>query len=181
MKFYRTTLLLLLLSFCFTSTNAQQSTTVWREYPFMVKRTEVPATLASKDLEITLQLDGLQPLDFINVRPKERNFGVTGGVVRKGIERGIQTGGNLSASCATLSTDTLTFVRPAVFQDPVFLHIEIPEGARVKIIMDGKVMLNASITDPIAFRNGEVLEGRSNAAGAMFHAAVAGPVNVVQK
>ncbi|MBL8151252.1 MAG: hypothetical protein JNN15_15120 [Blastocatellia bacterium] len=88
MKIYRTTLLLLLLSVCFTSTNAQQSTT-WCEYPFMLKRAEIAAIAASKDLERTLQLDGLQPLDFINVRPKERNFGVTGRVVRKGIERGI--------------------------------------------------------------------------------------------
>lgn len=147
-------------------------------FPFLRKETTVTP---DKDLQIILYLDGMQPLDFVSVLPKEKKFAVTAGIVSEWSEKsGFHSTGELPETSLKISGHTLSFTRPEA-EGRVFLHIQIPEGAQVRVVTDGKVLLDEAISNSVGIRNGQLQEGALGVAGTVFLASINSRPNQVQQ
>ncbi|MDQ1522387.1 MAG: hypothetical protein QOE47_311 [Pyrinomonadaceae bacterium] len=120
---------------------------------------------------ITLRLDGLQPTDYVNLRPTGKSeIEVTAGLMVQKSEKP-QTEATedkrLPESSLEVTTDTIAFTRPQV-AGVVVLDVELPSGSQTSAILDGEVILNAALREPISIKGREVGQGAKNTATAVL-------------
>src|SRR6266404_7369666 len=121
--------------------------------------------------EIIIRLYGLQPADLVNIRPKAASLSVSAGTLvrstrlheRTPYERipyeAVSPGSPLPDAALEVTSGQVIFFRPTASDNIVFLDIEIPLRARVRVLQDDELVLKASLTEPLALRDREWGEG----------------------
>ncbi len=134
--------------------------------------------------EITIRLYGLQPVDLVNIRPKAATLSVSAGTLVKSTRisaripqekipyDAVSPGSPLPDSSLEVTSAQVTFFRPTVLDNIVFLDIEVPLRARVRVMEDDELVLRASLTEPLALRDREWGEGALGVPGAAMRAAM---------
>lgn len=134
--------------------------------------------------EITIRLYGLQPVDLVNIRPKAATLSVSAGTLVKSTRisaripqekipyEAVSPGSPLPDSSLEVTSGQVTFFRPIVLDNIVFLDIEVPLRARVRVMEDDELVLRASLTEPLALRDREWGEGALGVPGAAMRAAM---------
>jgi hypothetical protein len=167
---------------CFVMASANGQMTQRRLLQKRVTSIEASAASAAK-ARITIRLNGLQPADFINIRPGKQMVGSAGAIAKgtqpvPGLDAqrtfqmdALTAGDPLPDSSLEVTPDVITFTRP--FSDStIFLDIEIPAQCSVRVVVDGKSVLRASLRRPLAFRNKEWGEGALGIPGTAMRAAL---------
>jgi hypothetical protein len=166
--------------------------------PFTVEGQEAPQTfrgsirLLSKRVElgahemVRLRLEGMAHNDLVVLRSHGREMRIVGGVYLGTPLRGGRGEAHLlpalvqslPARYAPLPDETLqvtgaevVFQRPAALSGVVFLDISVPEGVRVYLEMNGRLVLDAKVSIPLAFSEGRVQPGPRRAAETMMRVA----------
>jgi len=85
----------------------------------------------------------------------------------------IGAGQSLDESSLAVTPNLVTFVRTSPRTDMVFLDIEVPARARIRVIADGKTILRATIKQPISLHDQEWFTGSSNLSGTISRAGLA--------
>jgi hypothetical protein len=137
-------------------------------------------------LDIAIRLYNLQPADFVNIRPKGTRLAASAGALTKTLQtpaiepsyrsfpiEAITPGPALPESSLEVKPAEVTFTRPSLSSDVVFLDLEVPTGARIEVIADGELVLRASPRRPLSFRNREWGEGALGIPGTTVRAAMA--------
>lgn len=129
--------------------------------------------------DITVRLYGLQTGDLINIRPKAARIAASAGTVVKAIRSyekipfdAVSPGAPPPETALEVTSDTVTFSRPTLFDGVVFLDIEVPLRARVQVWRDDELVLRASLTQPLSFRDREWQEGALGISGTAMRAAI---------
>jgi hypothetical protein len=134
--------------------------------------------------EITIRLYGLQPVDLVNIRQKAASLSVSAGTLvrstrlyeRTPYERlhyeAVSPGSPLPDAALEVTSGQVIFFRPTVSDDIVFLDIEIPLRARVRVLQDDELVLKASLTEPLALRDREWGEGALGVPGTAMRSAM---------
>jgi hypothetical protein len=132
--------------------------------------------------QITIRLTGLHPADFINFRPGTQLIASAGTLVKgeqpvPGLDaqrsfsmEALKPGETPPDAALEVAPAEVRFTRPAS-GDIVFLDIQVPERARVRVIADGKLVLKALVHQPLAFRNQGWGEGALGIPGTAMRAA----------
>ncbi len=131
--------------------------------------------------EISIRLIGLQPSDFVNIRPKdEARVAVAGGTLLRTTHSNqsafstsshLKTGIPLTDSSLEVSRNIVTFNRPMVLDQIVFLDIQVPRGIPIEVFVDGESILKASLKQPLSLQNREWGQGALGVPGALTRAA----------
>ncbi len=121
---------------------------------------------------VTLRLDGLQPADYINIRPTEKSeIEVTAGLLVQKPEKTDNAATEekrLPESSLEVTTDTIAFTRPQMTGD-VVLDVTLPSGSQTSAILDGEVVLNAAaLQEPVSIKGHEVTRGANDTATAVL-------------
>jgi hypothetical protein len=120
---------------------------------------------------VTLRLDGLQPTDHVNIRPtKKSEIGVTAGLLaakQEKADNAATEGKRLPESSLEVTTDTIAFTRPQT-AGVVVLDVELPSGSQTSAILDGEVVLNDALREPVSIKGREVGKGARNTADAVL-------------
>jgi len=154
--------------------------------PFIVEGQEAPQTfhgsirLLSKRVElgahkmVRLRLEGMAHNDLVVLRSHGREMRIVGGVYLGTPLRGGRSEASLlpalvqslPARYAPLPEKALrvngadvVFQRPAALSGVIFLDISVPEGVRVYLEMNGRLVLDAEVSVPLAFSEGRVQAG----------------------
>lgn len=105
--------------------------------------------------EITIRLYGLQPVDLVNIRPKAATLSVSAGTLVKSTRisaripqekipyEAVSPGSPLPDSSLEVTSGQVTFFRPIVLDNIVFLDIEVPLRARVRVMEDDELVLRS--------------------------------------
>lgn len=123
--------------------------------------------------DITITCDGMQPLDFINVRPvAERQVIARAASLQPCHDcsvpvTGVKEGVLLPDSSLAVTANSVQFTRPSAPGEAAFLDVGIPAGSRVSLAVNGKSILNAALTSPVAYRNQGVEVGANTTSAAM--------------
>ncbi len=171
----------------------QQSSHPGRQFvPLLRKSTDIAkaSTMPGTSSQVTIRLNGLQATDFVNIRPKVQDqVSVAAGTLIRTVHPGghierpfqaIRPGTPLSESSLKTATNSIVFDRPVVLDQIVFLDIEVPHNAKVRIIVNGETTLKASLRQPLSFHNQEWGEGASSTAMTLTQAAGLSPENTAQ-
>lgn len=130
---------------------------------------------------ITISLQGLQPTDLVNIRPADGNrLEVAAGTLEKSaaLQRTsmpvetMQSGPAPPDSAMEVTPTMVYFTRQASHGNVVFLDIQVPRRVQVRVQLDGKTILKASLRQPLSLRNQEWGQGASNSSGAIMQAAM---------
>jgi hypothetical protein len=130
---------------------------------------------------ITIRLRGLQPTDLVNIRPADRNqLEVAAGALVKsaGLQRSsmpvepMEPGPALPDSAMEVTPAMVDFTRQPSHGYIVFVDIQVPRRLQVRVELDGKTILKASLRQPLSLRNQEWGQGASNSSGAIMQAAM---------
>ncbi|HXG63863.1 MAG TPA: hypothetical protein VNO70_02080 [Blastocatellia bacterium] len=138
--------------------------------------------------DVAIRLYNLQPTDFVNIRPKEGRLAASAGALMKTLRtpasipselsyrsfpiETIAPGPMLPESSLEVKPAEVTFVRPALSNNIVFLDLEVPTGARIQVFVDGELVLRASLRRPLSLRNQEWGEGALGIPGTAVRAAM---------
>jgi len=129
---------------------------------------------------LTIRLNGLRASDLINIRPAGSQVSATAGTLSKTarlqgviVSEPIGPGQSLDESALSVTPNVVTFMRTSLTTDMVFLDIEAPARARIRVIADGKTILRATIKHPISLHNQEWFTGSSNLSGTISRAGLA--------
>lgn len=129
---------------------------------------------------ITIRLAGIQPDDFINIRPRdEAKIAVAGGTLLKGdftldfkvAGIPVKPGVPLPDSALNVSTTAVRFDRPPDSNQTVFLDIQIPSGALAEVLVDGERLLKSALKQPLSLQNKNWGYGALNTLETMVRAA----------
>lgn len=131
--------------------------------------------------EIVVRLDRLQPADLINIRTSGHQVSAAAGALTKAARllqgnvptEAIEPAQPPDESALTVTSDAITFVRAAPIHEMLFLDIIVPEGARIRVLADGKTLLRASLKNPLSLYNGEWFQGVSSLAAIASRAGLA--------
>lgn len=146
------------------------------------KNMRTDSAVAAKST-ITVRLNALEPRDFVNIRPGTQLTASTGTLSKDfeavpGLDpqrtfpvEQMKAGNPPPDSSLEVTSDAITFARP-FSANIVFLDVQVPNHARVRVIVDGKTVLRASLTQPLAFRNQEWGEGALGIPGTVMRAAM---------
>lgn len=147
------------------------------------------ATLKSGQPKVTIRLNNVQDGDLVNIRPVESRVAAAVGTLRKTaqLQNGMASepiipGPTIHESALVVTPSMLTFARTAPTRDMVFLDIEVPAGAEVRVIADGKTILRAKMKRPLSLYNNEWFPGSATRAGTISRAGIAlsGHGNILQ-
>lgn len=120
---------------------------------------------------VTLRLEGLQPTDYVNIRPTGKSeIEVTAGLMVAKPEKAdnaASEGKRLPESSLEVTADTIAFTRPQM-AGVVVLDVELPSGSQTSAIVDGEVVLNDALREPISIKGREVGQGARNTADAVL-------------
>jgi len=136
------------------------------------KRVKLERAAGGASPFVTLRLDGLQPTDYVNIRPTERSeIEVTAGLL---VPKSKKTGDaptdekRLPESSLEVTKDTIAFTRPQM-EGAVVLDVELPSGSQTSAILDGEVVLNvAALQEPLSIKGREVRQGAKDTATAVL-------------
>lgn len=137
---------------------------------------------------VTIRLDGLQSEDLVNIRPRKGSLvEAAAGTFKRGLQpqgtaapvKGVEPGQPLPDSALSVTPGLLAFVRPPDLAGIVFLDIQVPARARVRVLLNGDVVLKAALLNPLSFRNKEWGLGASTTSGAIMQAVMPSSVRSV--
>lgn len=137
---------------------------------------------------VTVRLDGLQSEDLVNIRPRKGpRVEAAAGTFRRALQpqgtvapiKGVEPGQPLPDSALSVTPGLLAFVRPPDLASTVFLDIQVPAGARVRVLLNGDVVLKAALLNPLSFRNKEWGLGAATTSGAIMQAVMPSSVRSV--
>jgi hypothetical protein len=143
-----------------------------------IAEVQVRPTNASR-LRITIRLQGLQPTDLVNIRPTDGNrLEVSAGALVKsaGLKRSstpvdtMEPGQALPDSAVEVTSSIVNFTRQPSHGDIVFVDIQVPHCVPVRVELDGKTILKASLRQPLSLRNKEWGQGAPSSSGAIMQA-----------
>ncbi len=175
----------LLVSTFFTYVLATQNTApANRQFiPLLRKKADVVQAKISDATrpKVTIRLNDLQPTDFVNLRPETGSqISVAVGTLEKTIQPGetfslyhhsLKAGTPLPDSSLEVANDGVTFNRPAVAGEVVFLDVQVPRNVKVRVIVNGEKVLSAALQQPLLFHDQEWEQGSPNASGTFGRAA----------
>lgn len=134
-----------------------------RSGELLSKRVEVKAAEA-----VRLVCEGMAEDDLVVIRSRGKDVWIVGGVYRGAPFRRETQGSQPFSlfpllSYAPLPEDALevhgaeiVFRRPLALRGVVFLDISVPEGARVQWMVNGRAILDASVSEPLSFSGGRL-------------------------
>lgn len=129
------------------------------------KKREVSKKGERDGLPLSIQINGVQPSDYVNIRPTEKSqIEVTAGTVIATDMARARPGEQLPDSALDMSDNSLTFTRPASAEGSVFLDVQVPSGLQVQVTFDGITILSALLREPVSFRGKQLGTGSANAA-----------------
>jgi hypothetical protein len=143
-----------------------------------IAEVQVKPTSAARQ-RITIRLLGLQPTDLVNIRPADGNrLEVAAGALVKSAElqrssmpvETMEPGPALPDSAMEVTPSIVTFTRQASHGNIVFVDIQVPHRVQVRVELDGKTILKASLRQPLSLRNQEWGQGASSSSGAIMQA-----------
>lgn len=159
----------------FSQTKSEQIQFKW---PTLFKETPVAETVTPS---ITIRLDHLQAEDMVNILPKGRGrIACTAATFTPGNPEGqtfldkVKPGTTPSSNSLSVDQSNVNFVRPTSkksLEDTAILNIQVPEQAKISVLLDGNLVLNSAVERPLSIRNGTVSNGFSNTMETLFAAA----------
>lgn len=119
---------------------------------------------ADATLSVTIRLNGLRPTDFVNLRASKKTWieVTAGSMVSKS-----ESKGGLPDSALDVTATEVTFTRPQSVSETIVLDIELPEGTQTQAVVDGNVVLNGSLQEPLSIQGQEVRKGEATFAAAL--------------
>lgn len=119
----------------------------------------------SDGVPLSIQVNGVQPVDYVNIRPTEKSYiEVTAGTVITTDMEKARPGEQLPDSALDMSDNSLTFTRPASAEGSLFLDVQVPSGLQLQVTFDGITILSALLREPVSFRGKQIGTGSANAA-----------------
>ena len=84
----------------------------------------------------------------------------------------MEPGQALPDSAMEVTSSIVYFTRQASHGDIVFVDIQVPRRVQVRVQLDGKTILKASLRQPLSLRNQEWGQGAPSSSGAIMQAAM---------
>jgi hypothetical protein len=118
---------------------------------------------------VTISLNGLRPTDYVNIRPSGKaEVEATAGALAEESKSKV----GLPESSLEVTADGVVFTRPQTVGEAVVLDIQLPAGARAQAALDGSVILDGALQEPVSIQGREVRPGEANFAAALVRAAM---------
>jgi hypothetical protein len=135
------------------------------------KKVKLERAAAGASPFVTLRLNDLQPTDYVNIRPTEKSeIEVTAGLMLPKPEKADDAAKEekrLPESSLEVTTDAISFTRPQL-AGVVVLDVALPSGTQTSAIIDGEVILNAALQEPVSIKGREVRQGAQDTATAVL-------------
>jgi hypothetical protein len=117
---------------------------------------------------IAIQLNGMQAMDHVNIRPIEKpSIQVVVGQLNGRFDSGMKFDETLPESSLDVTQSGINFTRPDSVGGLVFMDIEVPSSSQIQVTLNGNLLLGAALREPISIRGQEIGQGASNTAWAL--------------